>query len=143
MAKENGILMLAVHEGEIVGGVLFLEWQNKLYYKFNASNPDRALFRPNDLIVWEGIQHGRSKGYNYLDFGVSDWDQEGLLQYKRKFATDEKTISFLRYMPQAEPSSQEKQVRALLPQLTDLFVNETVSDQVTEKAGDILYQFFT
>lgn len=139
----KGALILAIHEEEVIGGVLFLVWQDTLYYKFNASNPERIAVRPNDLVVWEGIRFGQGHGYHFLDFGLSDWDQEGLLQYKRKFATEEKTISMLRYMPEGSPSAKEKQLRQLLPQLTDLFVDESVPDSITEKAGDSLYRFFT
>lgn len=143
IAPGKGALLLAVHEDEIVGGVLFLEWQNGLYYKFNASNPDCVTLRPNDLVVWEGIRFGQSRGLHFLDFGLSDWDQEGLLQYKRKFATAEKTISMLRYTPEGSPSAREQQLRQLLPLMTDLFVDASVPDYITEKAGDTLYKLFT
>jgi hypothetical protein len=143
LADGKGALMLADYEGEVIGGVMYLEWQNKLFYKFNASNSQHTSLRPNDLVVWEGMKYGRSKGYEYLDFGVSDWDQEGLLQYKRKFATEEKTISFLRHMPAGSPSAKEQQIRQLLPQITDLFTDTAVPDHITEKAGDVLYRFFT
>jgi hypothetical protein len=122
--------------------VLFLEWQDKLYYKFNASNPDYTNLRPNDLIVWNAINYGHTKGYEYLDFGISDSDQEGLLRYKRKYATQEKTVSFLRYTPEKNQSLGEKQMRLLLPQITNLFVDEAVPDHITEKAGEVLYRFF-
>lgn len=138
----RGALMVATFEDEIVGGVLFLEWKDGLYYKFNASSPAQLSVRPNDLLIWEGIQYAKAKDLTYLDFGLSDWDQEGLVRYKRKFATEEKTISFLRYSPNGGPTQQAQQMGNLLPQLTQLFTDETVPDQVTEKAGDVLYQFF-
>lgn len=140
---ENGALMVATYQGEIIGGTMFLEWKDILYYKFNASVPAHLSHRPNDLLTWEGIKYGKAKGYTYLDFGLSDWDQEGLVRYKRKFATEEKAISFLRYIPDEAPSQQVKQMRDLLPQLTDLFTDESVPDDVTERAGEILYRFFT
>lgn len=143
LAPGKGALMLATFEDQVIGGVLFLEWQNTLYYKFNASNPDFISVRPNDLVVWEGIQHGRARGLDFFDFGLSDWDQEGLLQYKRKFATEEKTISFLRFLPDGAPSEKEQQIRRLLPQLTNLYVSADVPDPITEQAGDILYRYFT
>jgi hypothetical protein len=34
-------------------------------------------------------------------------------------------------------------VAELLPKLTALFTDQTVPDSITEKAGDILYRFFT
>jgi len=138
----RGALMVATFEDEIVGGVLFLEWKDGLYYKFNASSPAQLSVRPNDLLIWEGIQYAKARDLTYLDFGLSDWDQEGLVRYKRKFATEEKTISFLRYSPNGGPTQQARQLGSLLPQLTQLFTDETVPDQVTEKAGDVLYQFF-
>jgi len=141
--KGNGFLILAEHKGEFIGGVFFLVWQNKLYYKFNASNPEYLSLRPNDLVIWEAIQLGKQKGLKLFDFGISDWDQEGLVRYKRKYATEEKTVSFLRYTPNGwEPSAQASQIGALFPKLTDLFTDETVPDHVTEKAGEVLYRFF-
>lgn len=140
---QKGALMVAEFRSEIVGGVLFIEWQDKLYYKFNASNPDYISLRPNDLVVWEGIKYGQAKGYSYLDFGRSDWDHEGLLRYKRKFSSEEKTISILQYRPDETPTQKEKQMRNLLPQLTNLFVDKSVPDTVTEQAGEALYRYFT
>jgi CelD/BcsL family acetyltransferase involved in cellulose biosynthesis len=141
--KQQGALMVALYQGKIIGGVMFLEWQNKLYYKFNASHPAYTALRPNDLITWEGIKYGKANGYTCLDFGLSDWDQEGLVRYKRKFATEEKTISFLRYAPDTALTEQEEQVRRLLPQLTELLTGEAVPNYVTERAGEILYRYFS
>lgn len=139
---QQGLLMVAVYQGEIIGGVLFLVWKNRLYYKFNASASVHLALRPNDLAIWEGIKHGQAQGYTHLDFGLSDWDQEGLVRYKRKFATEEKTISFLRYSPNGAPTEKERQLHSLFSQLTDLFTDEAVPDDVTEKAGNVLYRFF-
>lgn len=143
IATERGALMVAVYENQVIGGVLFLEWQKKLYYKFNASHRDFISLRPNDLVIWDGMKYGCEKGYEYFDFGLSDWDQEGLLRFKRKFATEEKTITLLQHLPPGLPTPKEVQMRQLLPQLTDLFVDESVPDHVTEKAGNILYGLFT
>jgi len=141
--QDQGALFLATHQGEIIGGVLFIEWQGKLYYKFNASNPDYVALRPNDLVVWEGIKYGQARQDTYLDFGRTDWDHEGLLRYKRKFSTEEKTISVLSYKPDGVPSQKDRQMRSLFPQLTDLFTQESVPDEVTEQAGNVLYRYFT
>ena len=143
VTAQNGALMVAVYRDEIIGGSFFLEWKDTLYYKFNASVSDHLAYRPNDLLIWEGIQYSKTKGYTYLDFGLSDQDQAGLVRFKRKFATEEKTISFLRYTPNGVPIPQENQARNLLNQLTNLLIDESVPDRVTEKAGEVLYRFFT
>lgn len=138
----QGFLMLAEHEGQVIGGVYYLRWKDTLYYKFNASDPTHLALRPNDLVLWQGMTLARELGCTYLDLGLSDWDQEGLIRYKRKFATDEKTISFLRHTPPGAVPPQAVELRTLLPQLTNLFTDASVPDAVTEQAGDQLYRLF-
>jgi hypothetical protein len=140
--RGQGVLMVATRQDEIIGGVMFLEWKDGLYYKLNASAADNLGYRPNDALIWEGIKYAKGRGYSFLDFGLSDWDQEGLLRFKRKFATEEKTISFLKYCPRQHSTEQERQVQPLLSQLTGLLTGEVVPDDVTEKAGEILYRYF-
>lgn len=138
----QGTLLVAVQEDEIIAGTLYLKWQDTLYYKFNASRPEAAACRPSDLLVWEGIQYGKARGCTYFDFGLSDWDQEGLLQFKRKYATEEKTISFLQRSPPRDPNAWNNQAQHLFPQLTNLLTDQAVPDHVTEQAGELLYRFF-
>jgi len=138
-----GFLMLARYQDQVIAGALFLKWQNTMYYKFNASAPANLEHRPNDQIIWEAIKCARASGCTRLDFGLSDWDQEGLIRYKRKFGTVEKTISFLRYTPNVPPRREETQTRELLSALTQLLVDRTVPDEVTERGGDNLYRYFS
>jgi CelD/BcsL family acetyltransferase involved in cellulose biosynthesis len=138
----RGFLLVAVHENKIVAGDFFLIWKDTLYYKFNASVPDDLSHRPNDLLLWEAIQDGKKLGLAYLDFGLSDIDQEGLIRYKRKFGTEEKTISFLRYEPNGGPSTTQKEMRALLGRLTHRFTDHMLPDKWTERAGEDLYRYF-
>jgi len=139
----HGFLLLAIHEDKIVAGDFFLDWKDTLFYKFNASLPGDLPYRPNDLLIWEGIQRGKERGFSYLDFGLSDIDQEGLVRYKRKFGTEERTISFLRYSPNGPPTQAEKELRQLLGTLTNRFTDRLVPDLVTERAGEDLYRLFT
>lgn len=138
-----GALLLAVHDGEPVGGALLLEWKNKLYYKFNASRHTHLSVRPNDALMWEAIRFGKGRGLAYYDFGLSDWDQDELVRYKRKYARDEKTISFLRHVPEEGVPAHASEFKGVLTQLTDLLTQDDVPDEVTALAGDSLYRFFT
>lgn len=140
---QHGFLMLAIHEDKIVAGDFFLEWKDTLYYKFNASLHDDLSHRPNDLLIWHGIQEGKKRGLTYLDFGLSDIDQEGLIRYKRKFGSEEKTISFLNHSPNGGPTRAEKEMKELLGKLTARFTDQMVPDQITEKAGEDLYRLFS
>ena len=140
---QHGFLMLAIHEDKIVAGDFFLEWKDTLYYKFNASLHDDLSHRPNDLLIWHGIQEAKKRGLTYLDFGLSDIDQEGLIRYKRKFGAEEKTISFLNHSPNGGPTRAQKEMKELLGKLTARFTDHMVPDRITEKAGEDLYRLFS
>ncbi len=139
----QGVLMLAEYDGKIIGGIFCLKWKDRLYYKFSASLPEAQNMRSNDLLIWEGMKYAKEMGLAFLDLGLSDWGQDGLVRYKKNYATDEKTISFLQFTPKCFRSERDAQIRSLLPKLTDLFTDKSIPDEITEKAGNLLYRFFT
>jgi CelD/BcsL family acetyltransferase involved in cellulose biosynthesis len=139
--RGDGVLLLARHDGRVVGGVLYLQWGDTLYYKFNASDADHLSVRPNDLLAWSGIEHAHGSGLRRLDFGLTDWDQEGLLRYKRKYATSESVIHTVR-TGHTEPGPPLQAWRADLGRLTEVLVDPQVPDGVTERAGAVLYRYF-
>lgn len=141
--QENGALIVALHEEQVVGCALFLEWGDTLFYKFSASDLSELSVRPTDSIIWGGIAYAKSRGLSYLDFGLSDWEHKGLQHFKRKYASDEGTISLLRFGTNGEPSPRVKQVNQLFGQLTELLTQGDVPDEVTARAGDHMYRFFT
>lgn len=138
---QQGILLVACHQDKVIGGVMFLHWGQTFTYKFSVSNQDDLNYRPTDLLIWEGIRYAHERGYRQLDFGLSDWDQEGLIRYKRKFASEEKTISFMKFAPE-NASAGHPQIGDLLPRITKLFTADAVGDAITEDAGALLYRFF-
>jgi hypothetical protein len=73
---------------------------------------------------------------------LSDWDQEGLIHFKRKFGTEERTIHFLRYANGCTESTGARTAGSMLSELTSLFTDKETPDALTEKAGDVLYRYF-
>jgi hypothetical protein len=134
--------MLASVDDEVIGAVMYLGWGSTLYYKFSASSAAALEHRPTDLLIWEGMKYAKSQGYAFVDLGLSDWDQDGLVRYKRKFATEEGTISFLQHQVERAVSPQELAVPGLLSTFTDLLTDPSVPDELTERAGDAIYRYF-
>jgi CelD/BcsL family acetyltransferase involved in cellulose biosynthesis len=137
LARGEGLLLLARAGGEILGGTLNLKWRDSLYYKFNASSLTQLEVRPNDLLMWEGMVRAHEQGLAWVDLGVSDWDQEGLIRYKAKYATEEGTVRKLTAGPPLDDG-----FGPYLHQLTGLLVDPSVPDETTERAGDLLYALF-
>ncbi len=139
----DGIVVgLAHHDDEVIAGGLYLFWNNVMYYKFGASVAERLRLRPNDLLALESIRLGCERGMSRYDWGVSDLDQPGLFFFKRKFATDEATVTVLRHRPADHDDQESSTAGALLGELTQLLTREDVPDDVTQRAGELLYRYF-
>ena len=140
-ARTDGVnVLIAERDGEPVAGIVLLEWNGTLYYKFNASLDQR--YCPNDLLAWHALQYGRQRGMVRFDFGLSDLEQPGLIRYKRKFATDEREISFLQWRPNDYSNARGEQAGQILSQVTGWLTEATVPDEITRAAGEKLYRFF-
>jgi CelD/BcsL family acetyltransferase involved in cellulose biosynthesis len=138
--SERIVVLLAELDGTPVAGILLLEWQGRLYYKFNASLELKC--RPNDLLAWHAIRLGQERRLTLLDFGVSDVTQPGLIRYKRKYATLEQEVIFLDRAPVPLPCPRAAEASRMLGSVTRLLTEPTVPDEITTAAGDQLYRFF-
>jgi CelD/BcsL family acetyltransferase involved in cellulose biosynthesis len=144
VADGNGAFLSADYQGKVIGAMLVLHWKDTLYYKLSASVRDALSVRPNDLLQWHMMKYAKATGHSWIDLGLSDWDQEGLIGFKRKYSTDEKQITFLKYTPPGfELSAAQQQIRKTMGELTALFTDPDVPDSVTERAGALLYRHFS
>ncbi|MBO0848400.1 MAG: GNAT family N-acetyltransferase [Pseudonocardia sp.] len=133
------ITLLAQVDGEVAAGAMYLVWGDRLYYKFGASLSEHLPKRPNDALYWAALKLALSRGLTSVDWGVSDLDQPGLVSYKRKWASEERRVVTLRGGPDPAPKTE---VGSMLGELTRLFTEESVPDEISTKAGALLYRHF-
>jgi lipid II:glycine glycyltransferase (peptidoglycan interpeptide bridge formation enzyme) len=138
--QDRIVTLLAEANGAVLAGIVFLQWRDTLYYKFNASAALDAC--PNDLLVWEGIRMGLRRGLAQLDFGASDYAQPGLLRYKAKYATEQREIIRLRWQPPGYSDPRAEEAGRTLTQITDILTRPEVPDAITRDAGEALYGLF-
>jgi CelD/BcsL family acetyltransferase involved in cellulose biosynthesis len=134
--------LAAEHDGQLVGTTVFLRWNETLYYKFNASQSAALHLRPNDFLLWEGIVLGKSLGCSWLDLGLSDEDQPGLVRFKRHFGAQEGEIRFFRYRASGETEDREKEMLTFLREITGLVTDPSIPDEISSRAGALFYRFF-
>ena len=56
------------------------------------------------LLFWETIQRAKAAGLRVFDLGRSDWDNEGLVQFKGHLGATCSSINYYRYPVEAPPS---------------------------------------
>jgi lipid II:glycine glycyltransferase (peptidoglycan interpeptide bridge formation enzyme) len=139
---DDGIVtLLARVNGEPIAGAVYLVWNDVLYYKFGASLAGALPLRPNDALFWTALRWASERGFRQLDWGLSDLHQPGLIAYKRKWASEERRVVTL-CSTSLGPDSHRDPAQ-LLGELTHLLTDDAVPDHITERAGSLLYRYFT
>jgi CelD/BcsL family acetyltransferase involved in cellulose biosynthesis len=143
-SPDDGIVVgLAEHEGDVIAGSFYLLWGGVWYYKFSASIFERSTVRPNELLAWDSMCLANARGCRRYDWGVSDVDPPGLVEYKRKLGTVERPVFVLRHTPDGYANPAAAEAMPVLGELTSLLTRDDVPDDVTQRAGEILYRYFT
>ena len=133
--------LLARVGDEVVAAALFLEWEGVLYYKFGASAHEHLRLRPNDAVYWTAIRRGVERGLRLVDWGLSDRDQPGLVAFKRKWASIERSLVTLR-AGELTVTPRQREFTVALGELTCLLTENSIPDEITEQAGALLYRYF-
>ncbi|MCH7760266.1 GNAT family N-acetyltransferase [candidate division TA06 bacterium] len=99
VSKGLAFLLLAEVKGKEIAGSLFLHHNKTLYHKFNSSDPEFLHYQPNHLLLWTAIQRGCQEGFQWLDFGRTSPDNQGLMEFKRRWGTREMAMPYF-YFPE-------------------------------------------
>ena len=97
LSRDLGRVVLASSGGKTVAGALYVHFGAEAVYKYGASDRRYQHLRANNLIMWEAIHWYASRGYGMFDFGRTEPENEGLLQFKRGWGADEHPINYYRY----------------------------------------------
>ena len=97
IAKNQGRIFLAFHDGRAVAGDICLHFGTRATYKYGASDRRFQNLRASNLLMWEIIRYYASRGFEALDFGRTTPDNKGLMQFKNGWGCRQYTISYYRY----------------------------------------------
>jgi len=97
ISKGYGIVVSAFYTNNLVAASVFFHFGKNAIYKYGASNMKYQNLRPNNLIMWEAIKWYRNQGYETLNFGRTEVDNQGLLHFKRLWGAIESPLKYYRY----------------------------------------------
>jgi lipid II:glycine glycyltransferase (peptidoglycan interpeptide bridge formation enzyme) len=136
LAKDQGWIVLARHNGIPVAGAVYLHFGNTVTYKYGASDENFQHLRANNAVMWEAIKRHVADGFTTLDFGRTAVDNEGLRKFKLGWGTIEHPIDYVRQdlctdrYATAKPSSSGRLAR----------VFQSLPDPIFRLVGEILYK---
>lgn len=138
----NGDICFAYHKDRPVAAAFILKSGNALYDKMGVSDLEYLELRPNNLLLWHVMQRGHAAGCEFLDMGLTQIDKEGLVRFKESMGGVATPIVYYRYQPDGYDVCTEQRIKALLNQMTKLWIDTATSNEQLEKAADSLYRYF-
>ncbi len=89
-----GFVLLVRHHNRDVAAAVFLAAGDTVSYKYGASDRRALGVRPNNLLFMEAIEWGCRNGARVLDFGRTDFANEGLRAFKRSWGAEETVVHY-------------------------------------------------
>lgn len=90
-------LLLAEYDGGVVAGLLLLASGRSIRYAYGASDDRYLHLAPNNLLMWTAIAWACVQGYRSLDLGRTARDNQGLMEFKRRWGAVEEPLPYYYY----------------------------------------------
>jgi hypothetical protein len=95
---ENISIYIAYLEKVPIGGIITLFYENKwVLYGYGASDPEYLTYHPLQACLWESIKDSCIKQFKYYDFGRASYDNEGLINFKKRWGASERKLYYSFY----------------------------------------------
>ena len=80
---------LASYKGENIAGILLFRFRDRVSAEFMVMDERFLSVSPNHLLFWEAIKETWEKKYRIFDFGRTTANNASLLDFKRRWGTEE------------------------------------------------------
>lgn len=80
-------VILAEKGSAVIGGLLVFRFKDRVSIEFAASDERFMDMSPNHFLFWETIKSAYESGYQIVDFGRTSPNNEGLMDFKRRWGT--------------------------------------------------------
>lgn len=86
--KNESILCLAMFEGKVIAGSMFMFGKGYAHYHLSARDREYSKYAANNLILWYGIQKAKEQGCKWFHFGggTTGDENDSLLLFKQNFS---------------------------------------------------------
>lgn len=97
ISKKKGFIVLASFEGNNIAASVYFNFHKKAYFKYGAFDKTYYDLRSSYLVMWEAIRWFCQNGFESICFGRTDMKNNGLLQFKRGWGTEENIIIYYNF----------------------------------------------
>ncbi len=89
--KSKGMIriLIADDENKPVASVMIVHFKDMGYFLYGGCNSNYLENMPNHLLLWKAIEICYRNGLKYFDFGRTSIENQGLMEFKRRWGTVE------------------------------------------------------
>ena len=136
ISQNLGFLVLASFNSKTIAGAIYFHFGNQVIYKFGASDLHHQDLFANYLVMWKAIQWAIQNRYCEFSFGRTDWNQNGLIQFKDGWGAIKRRLNYYRYSLKTERFLQSQQTS----NGRGFFIFQKMPMPVLKMAGNLLYR---
>lgn len=85
--KKQLTFFIACNHGKPIGALLALKFKDRFSAEYIANDPDFREASPNHLLFWEAIKKAHINGFKIFDFGRTEKNNSGLMEFKSRWGT--------------------------------------------------------
>ena len=128
-------IRLARKERTPIAAILTLRHRSTVVYKYGCSDEKFHYLGGMPILFWKLIEESKASGAEQIDFGRTDLDNDGLIEFKDRFGAKRQRLTYYRY---PEDTRRQSLVAMKLPMMRHLF--SVMPDMLSSTAGRMLYR---
>ncbi|MGV8115807.1 lipid II:glycine glycyltransferase FemX [Methanothrix soehngenii] len=93
----NVRMYISRHKGNTIAGGVIEHYRDRVLYGYGAADPSQLYLHPYNAFIWKSIEDACINGCRAYDFGRTSCDNTGLIQFKKKWGTQERELCYSYY----------------------------------------------
>ncbi len=90
-------MYISRYKGNIIAGGVIECYNGRVLYGYGAADPSHLELHPYNAFIWKSIEDACINGCQIYDFGRTSYDNTGLIQFKKKWGTQERELYYSYY----------------------------------------------
>jgi hypothetical protein len=99
--SNNLTVLICQHAGQTIAGVMLFKYKDRVSVEIAAYDISKVHLCPIHFLFWHAIQLACIEGYKLFDFGSTPPDNQGLMDFKKRWGTT--VADFVNYYCSTKP----------------------------------------
>lgn len=126
---------LAWRENKAAAAIVTLQHKSVLVYKYGCSDTEFHTLGATPLLLWRTVLEAKAAGLTCMDFGRSDANNPGLIQFKDRWGTRSSLLAYVRLSRNQVADVSKSRSSELAKRLFSI-----MPDALLEITGRLLYR---